>query len=386
MRSTKACWLAVAVVCSFVLAALPLEAQTPAWQLLGTGGQSFNLFRSQGTTVYDAVSNEMITFGGSSADASIGHPHLNDLWILTSANGLSNGSTWANLIANGAPGSPTARYDHSAVFDAVNNRMIIYGGCGGYCTPIANNVWVLTNANGQGGTPAWQQLSTAGGPPPARHAQQAVYDPNTNSMIIWGGQNGGGSCGGYTDVWVLSNANGLGGTPTWAQLSPQGTAPLGDYYSNATYDPTNNVMMVFGGTAFAGNCTGAITNQTRTLSHANGIGGTPIWTKLITTGAPPARQQAGAVYNPSSNRMTIFGGVGAKGELSDAWVLANANGTGGTPVWTKMSPTGATKPVLSVRWNNVGLDVTNDRMIMTLGGFDEGPLYSTWVLTAADNL
>jgi hypothetical protein len=382
MRSTKIGWLTLSVACIFAPAALHLQAQTPAWNQLGTAGQTVNLFRSASTTVYDPVSNEMIMFGGS----SVANGFVNDLWTLTNANGLSTGSTWANLIVNGASGSPTARYGHSAVFDAVNNRMIIYGGCEGGCFPLANDVWVLSNANGQGGTPTWQQLSPAGGPPPARHAHQAVYDPNTNSMIIWGGQDGGGSCGGYTDVWVLSNANGLAGTPTWAQLSPHGTAPLGDYYSNATYDPTNNVMIVFGGTAFAGSCSGNPTNGTSTLSHANGTGGTPAWTKLRVTSAPSARLEAAAVYNPSSNRLTIFGGINEAVNLSDTWVLTNANGIGGTPSWARMSPTGATKPVPSVRWNNVGLDVTNDRMIMTLGAFDEGPLYSTWVLTDADNL
>ena len=383
MRFTKICWLVLTVLCIFLPAAPRLQSQTPSWNQLGTAGQTVNLFRSQSTSVYDPVSNEMIVFGGSSVALGV----VNDLWTLTNANGLSTGSTWANLIANGAAGSPTARYDHSAVLDPVNNRMIIYGGCEGGCLPLANDVWVLANANGQGGTPAWQQLSPAGGPPPARHAHQAVYDPNTNSMIVWGGQNGGGSCGGYSDVWVLSNANGLAGTPAWAQLSPHGTAPLGDYYSNATYDPTNNVMIVFGGTAFAGSCSGRPTSAVWTLSHANGTGGTPAWTRLGVTSAPVARELAAAVYNTISNRLTIFGGINAAAiYLSDIWVLANANGIGGTPAWTRMSPTGATRPVQSVRWNNAALDVPNDRMIMTLGSFDEGPLYSTWILSAADNL
>jgi hypothetical protein len=389
MRSEKIFWLALAMVCSFMIVTLPLEAQTPAWTQLGTGGQSFNLFRAASTTVYDGVTNEMILFGGYSSDASLGNPRLNDLWILTGANGLSSGG-WTNIIANGTAGSPTARYNHSAVLDGTNNRLIIYGGCEGGCYPIGNDIWVLTNANGQGAAPAWQQLFPAGGSPPPRHAHQAVYDPTTNSMIIWGGQNGGGYCGGYSDVWVLSNANGLGGTPVWSQLSPHGIAPLGDYYSSATYDPTNNVMMVYGGFAMAGNCSpnwgDTPTNTVWTLSHANGTGGTPTWTKLRATGLPTGRAQAAAVYNPGSNRMTIFGGYGGtKGELSDAWVLANANGLGGTPAWTRMSPTGTTKPAVSIRWNNVGIDLTNDRMIMTLGYFNEGPLYSTWVLSAEDN-
>ena len=133
--------------------------------------------------------------------------------------------------------SPQVRSQHSAVYDAANNRMIIYDGCGavptsGGCLPIADNVFVLSNANGLGGTPTWTQLFPTGGPPPARQGHQAVYDPSTNSMIVWAGQNGGGqqcSPDAFSDVWVLSHANGLGGTPNWVQLSPTGGPPAGQY-------------------------------------------------------------------------------------------------------------------------------------------------------------
>src|SRR5262249_36144006 len=114
------------------------------------------------------------------------------------------------------------------VYDSVTNRFIIMGGCLGNCLPIATDLWVLTNANGLGGTPAWLKLAPTGGPPGPRVNQVLAYDPGTNSMIVFGGQNG--CCANqvtYGDVWVLSNANGLGGTPTWTQLSPTGGPPRG---------------------------------------------------------------------------------------------------------------------------------------------------------------
>ena len=89
--------------------------------------------------------------------------------------------------------------------------------------------------------------------------------------------------------------------------------------------------------------------------------------------------------------MTIFGGVnGCCGNpltmnLGDTWVLSNANGIGGTPAWTRLNANG---PVPSSRYNNVGIDTVNQLMIMggggTSGGIHDGPLWGSWVLSHPD--
>ena len=67
-------------------------------------------------------------------------------------------------------------------------------------------------------------------------------------MIVYGGQN---DCTSsqtvFSDIWVLSNANGLGGTPTWTQLLPAGGPPNSKTVHTAIYDSVNNRMAVFGG-------------------------------------------------------------------------------------------------------------------------------------------
>jgi hypothetical protein len=307
---------------------------------------------------------------------------LNDVWVETNANGLGGTGAWSNLIPNGTAGSPPGRINHSAVYDVANNRMIIFGGCLGGCLPVDNAVWVLSNANGVGGTPTWTQLFPTGGPPPARQGHQAVYDPNTNSMIVWAGQDGGGNpCGTFADVWVLSHANGLGGTPNWTQLSTSGGPPPGQYFPTAVYDSANNVLTVFGGDGLVGTTCG-LTNAVWALSHANGTGGTPVWTNLVpqnTHGAPSSRLATFGIYEPDTNTMTIFGGSARNGAVNDTWVLSHANGIGGTSIWTKLSPP-RTIPLAATRWNNGGFDSVNDRMIMFGGSYSEGPLWSTWVL------
>jgi hypothetical protein len=220
------------------------------------------------------------------------------------------------------------------VYDSTNNRMIVFGGGLGFTTPCANDVWVLTNANGNGGVPTWSQLAPTGTLPSPRIMHSAVYDPNTNSMIVYGGQNCSSTT--FSDVWVLSHANGLGGTPAWTQLSPSGGGPgaraLGP---SAIYDSANNKLVVFGGSSG-----GTVMNDVWVLSNANGTGGTPSWAQLSISGsAPSARAGNTAIFDPGSDRMNIFGGIdGANTLLGDSWVLLNANGLGGSPSWMQLGP------------------------------------------------
>ena len=75
----------------------------------------------------------------------------------------------------------------------------------------ANDVWVLSNANGLGGTPSWTQLSPTGGPPPPRQNHSAVFNSSTNRMTVFAGVPTTPSPSSPTlnDTWVLTNANGI---------------------------------------------------------------------------------------------------------------------------------------------------------------------------------
>lgn len=135
-----------------------------------------------------------------------GTTFLNDVWVLSTANGLGGTPAWKKLTPTPDPtyGLPTARLGHTAVYDNTNNRMIIFGGqAGPPSNPVLNDVWVLSHANGLGGTPAWSLVSTLGMTPVPREGHTAVYDSTNNRMTIFGGF--GGSY--LNDVWVLSDAS-----------------------------------------------------------------------------------------------------------------------------------------------------------------------------------
>ena len=93
---------------------------------------------------------------------------------------------------------------------------------------------------GQGSGPAWTQLSPSGGPPQLFNYQPTIVrDPATNRLIFYGRNSGGTS-----EVWVLTNSNGLNGAPDWIQLNPAGGPPPSRGNHFGVYDPTSNRMMI----------------------------------------------------------------------------------------------------------------------------------------------
>jgi hypothetical protein len=142
---------------------------------------------------------------------------------------------------------------------------------------------------------------TSGTQPPASEIQQSIaYDPSSNTVITFGN-------GTTSVVWILSHANGQGGTPTWTQLSLSGAAPAARAGNSLVYDPATNHLTVFGGE----DSTGANFGDTWVLANANGTGGTPAWTQIANGSLyfPEARWGHTAVYNSSTNQMIVFGGL-----------------------------------------------------------------------------
>jgi len=313
------------------------------------------------------------------------------------------GQTWTQLATSGGP--PAGRDGASGVFDPATTQMIVFGGNGdsplndtwslntttnqwsqlapaGAIPPpgggfsavydsvnsvmtifgavgSTNDVWTLSNANGMAGTPKWTQLSPTGTAPSPRSDQQAIYDPGSNRMIAFGGYSLGAR---FNDVWVLTSANGLAGTPSWIQLAPAGTLPIARSNMSVVYDPASNEMIVFGGFSIS-DTTNGVLGDVWVLSNANGIGGTPVWTQETPAGAAiPARYAHTAVYDAAFNRMIVFGGSNEHTEINDTWVLTNANNRTGTPTWIQLAPAGTIPGPKS--YHTAVLDPSTNRMII----------------------
>jgi hypothetical protein len=83
-------------------------------------------------------------------------------------------------------------------------------------------VWVLEDANRLGGTPNWTQLFPTGGPASARAYHTAVYNPATNRMVTFAGYTCTDPCTAIplNDVWVLTDANGIGEITVAIDIKP----------------------------------------------------------------------------------------------------------------------------------------------------------------------
>jgi hypothetical protein len=341
-----------------VSGALTNQATAQSWSSNGP------LPRAGHSMVYDASNHRIIMFGGASGDLTSSFEGLNDVWRLYGSPTPLGGTglNWNQVHAVGTP--PAPRAGHAAGYDPTSNRMIVFGGAVGQST-CTNDVWILTNANGFGGSAAWMQLSPSGGPPAARSRLTGVYDPGSNTLMIFGGD-----CNNvpFSDVWVLSNANGVSGTPTWTPLSPAPGPTARDSFG-LVYDPGTNELILFGGY----NDAGTTYNDVWVLSNANGTGGTPVWTQLSPIGpGPTPRNSLSATYDRSTNTMTIFGGDEQSGAVvNETWVLSNANGMGGTPAWTQIAASSNILPAPRAAHQAVYDSGTN---VMTVfGGVVEPP-------------
>jgi len=318
-------------------------------------GQTWVQLEPQGTlppgrfnnaAVYDDNADRLIIFGGFTSATCC--TATNDVWVLTGANGHGGPRYWANLVPAGSPGAPPPTAAASAVYDAGSNQMIVFGGQNATLGTSSGDLWILHNANGSGGPPSWSKVTVAGAGPSPRQNHQAIYDSSSNRMIVVGGLDYNGSTLVLrNDVWVLTNANGTGPqAPQWTLLTPQGAAPSPRHAFAAAYDQQHNRLSIYGGCVDAVfTCDNFVASSDLwVLSNANGMGGTPAWQSFQFTLSPPAHAQyAVGAYDQNANQLYVMGGrigsLGAFGVFSDlTWVLNYANGLGGTPEWTMLTP------------------------------------------------
>ncbi|MGH9463769.1 MAG: Kelch repeat-containing protein, partial [Vicinamibacteria bacterium] len=286
--------------------------------------------RAGAAAAYDNATDRLILFSGEAGPDF----HPEDLWILANATAAGGPPTWFTLAPAAPAGGPVGRQQAAAAYDAATNRLILHGGCTADCDVALSDTWMLTNANGLGGTPAWIRLPDA---PVSRKGAASAFDPARNRLMLFGGSQGD-SGPDLDDVWVLKDANGIG-TPEWEQLLPSGPTPSARANAAAAYDGATNRFIVFGGRQ----ATDQVLNDTWVLSGANGLDGTPHWTELA--GASPApRWGHSGIYDEGARRFVVFGGTSAGLDddlnfvANDLWMLTNADGTAGSPEWIQLAP------------------------------------------------
>ena len=395
--------------------ALTLDDDTAVWSTLPAEGPAPTP-REEAVAVVDPVHDRLIVHGGLDFSSSSPHNVRGDVWALS----LSDPIRWTPLFTADSISELCYAF-HSAVYDPVRQRMLLFGGgTGDYFAPghaevrafalDGSNTWSIAAApdsmRGVPGeynsavydsasdaaldfdatyypaeqhatyrlalspSPSWSLVERNGEPPRWRFGQATAFDPVRNRWLSFGGRytfyvaHGDYSTTTYNDVWSVS----FGDRPEWTTLAPLGAPPPERQDGKMLYDPRDHRMILFGGQFTEG--VGELHFGHYGITHFYGdtwslsLSGSMAWSPLAQVGPTPAPRDGHVmVLDSRRHRVLVFGGRDSHGAMNDLWALS----LDGTPAWTQLTPAG-TPP--APRWEAVGCyDATADRLVIA-GGVD----------------
>lgn len=319
------------------LQALPLRVPLKWERIIVSGEQHQEYFGSM-ATIYDAQRDRLVIHGGMRSPFM---PLLVEDQVYTID--LSNGSPQYEFFHN----SGISRSDHEGIYDALNDRMVIFGGQDGTDNPLNKpHVLDLSSRNNE-----WQTLDL---PNPSFNTRllghSGIYDPVAQRMIIYGGVASPDWID-RDDIWALDLTL---GQESWTEIVPPGNEPSARFLHSAVYDSQENRMIIFGG------INDYYLNDTWALDLTEGE---ESWTRLETTGEIPAVNWGHkAIYDSKRHQMIVMGGLN---DTRDVYAL-NLD----TLVWTKMDPLTENPPAQND--HNFLYDAERDRAILLSGNLD-GP-------------
>jgi hypothetical protein len=349
-------------------------------ELILHGGPSGAMLNTGPVVNFDPASGRLVAFYPSNPAVPYRNGESSQVWIIEHANGLGGTAAWTRLPVSGE--LPDNINGNTTVVYTPQNQLLVYGGCQFNCSPAQSDVYQLSNANGLGGPAVWSRVITS--MPRVRSGHQSAFDPSTDSMLSFGGNSAFFGTD-QNDTAVLDRS-----TSSWRTLSIAGDLPgaRSEAFSSA-YDPASRRLMVFGGNHLISTCCPYDISQYNdlwVLQNANGVG-TPAWEQLTPAGTPPSpRGGNSAVFDSAQERVLVYGGATwsnatqSSTALGDLWQVTHANGGGGQPEWLQLFPTGDLPGPIS----NPGaaFDSQNQRMMLIgTGDVITNTPPRVWVLT-----
>ena len=298
--------------------------------------------RVGGASIYDAMDGYVLLFGGSlclllpinSLSRCSPMAILGDTWIYSN-------SSWSERYPSP---TPSARLGASIAFDSNDGVVIMFGGYGTANSNFTlNDTWEFW-AGGWSATPSpisssnpafgWSEPEVVSGGIGAQSGVQAAsmtYDSLDKVPIMFGGYNHtkGQPAVDYNETLEYSNLLGL----QWWGVS-DGQSPSGRYGAAMTYDAADGYVVLFGGWNISGTSTISLSD---TWTYTVGSG----WNELHPSTHPSARGAAAMFYDPSLDKVVLFGGATTSGTtytpLGDTWEFAGG-------AWTLVVPSSGHHP------------------------------------------
>jgi hypothetical protein len=239
--------------------------------------------------VYDTESDRIILFGGVGPGDTITYAY--DF----------NTDTWTKQ----APGPP-AQQGLRMAYDAESDRVILFGG-ESRARGMLNETWAYDF-----NTDSWTEMKPSTSPP-AQSFQAMTYDAESDRVLMWWGSPD-------NSVWAYDfNTN------TWTEKETD-EFPSKGALGGLAYDSESDRSILYGGGGFEG---GDTTDETWAYDY-----NTNMWTKMEPGESPPKLTSHNMVYNPTLDLVVLFGGrVGAGDTFSaETWTYDFNSDT-----WTKVT-------------------------------------------------
>ena len=193
---------------------------------------------------------------------------------------------------------PTKRSEFLSVADEATNSIVVFGGNNG---PVVSQI---PYADYTGETwifePGVGWTEVEGDGPSERGRYGAGYDPAGRMLIFGGRWREPETSGNYTlfdDLWAFDFAS-----RTWTELD-DGSGPSGRYHPGVVWSTVDEALYVWGGGTNANAMAIQPANDLWKWTDADG------WEQLATSGsAPSTRVFFGTTYDPANNRMVVFAG------------------------------------------------------------------------------
>ena len=172
--------------------------------------------------VYDAESDRVILFGGiDAANISTGLKYLDDTWAYD-----WDSNSWTKMEPELVP---LGRNYHAMAYDSDSDRVIMWGG---HTRPHKASVWSYDY-----NTDTWEELETSGAPEVGNYSSM-VYVPETGKMVLFGGVDGDEVA--HNDTWAYNYENN-----TWHKDYKTPVDARG--WQAMTYITGANRIIIFGG-------------------------------------------------------------------------------------------------------------------------------------------
>lgn len=238
---------------------------------------------------------------------------------------------WTEVKTNAAP---SARLDHGMVYDSNRKVCVLVGG-----NSNGGETWEYDGTN-------WKKMSPTTAIT-SRDLPSVAYDSTRKVVVVFGGV--GGTFNTLRDHWEYD-----GTTWTKRPLSPA-FKPSKRTRPAMVYDSARLRTIMFGGYDI-------VKGEVNDTWEFNGA----IWVKIVTTSAPPGRQDHGMAYDSDRKVTVMFGGTKG-GNLGDTWEY-----NGLTATWTQMNPANS-PPAM----HGVELAYDTKRKKTILFGGHGGAVYNT---------